>query len=161
MIENQSPLSPSPSPIFFFPKPIANFGGLKMSDRFAVIPTSPFPGWDREVPRYRVARSVRPSPNDRFKHELPFSSCSENDVWQYAARIHKVGEIIETKEWPHPSFRPLNFSAKKTLDFFNSAPKSRLARTPWSPAHGRLVLDDGLTGTHPNFAAILAPRTAA
>jgi hypothetical protein len=43
------------------------------------------------------------------------------------------------------SFFPLNYAAQKVLGFFNSAPKSRLTRSPW--AIDRLRLDDGLTGT--------------
>ncbi len=33
----------------------------------------------------------------------------------------KSGEIVEAREWPHPPFHPLNYSAAKVLDFFNSA----------------------------------------
>jgi hypothetical protein len=116
-----------------------------MSDKFAVIPSVPPPGWERETPKYRVGFAVRPSPNSRFKNEPPFSSCSDTDVWQYAERVHDQGEIIETRLWPHASFAPLNYSAKKVLDFFKARLKSRLPRSPW---HGdRIRLDDGLTGS--------------
>ena len=56
-----------------------------------------------------------------------------------------AGEVIETREWPHASFRPLNYGAKKVLDFFNLQMKSRLPRSPW---YGdRLRLDNGLSDT--------------
>jgi hypothetical protein len=111
-----------------------------------VIPDTPPANWQREVPRYRVSRDVRPSPNDRHRHELPFSSFSDGSVWQQADRPHSAGEIIETTEWPHVLFFPLNYSAKKVLEFFNGAMKSRLPRSPFGP-DGRLRLENGLTGT--------------
>ena len=108
------------------------------------------PGWEREVPKYRLSRAVRPSPNFRHRHESPFSSFSENDIWQQADREYKAGEIVETKSWPGPGFHPLNYSAEKVLEFFNSAPKSRLGLSPWRD--DRLVLDDGMGGpTQPKF----------
>jgi hypothetical protein len=109
------------------------------------------PGWEREIPKYRVARGLQPAPKARFRFEPPFSTISDSDVWQYGAQPVKAGEEIETREWPHPSFRPLNFSAGRVLDFFNSRMKSRLPRSPW--AGDRIRLDDGLTGpTQPNIA---------
>ena len=41
----------------------------------------------------------------------------------------KSGEIVEAREWPHPPFHPLNYSAAKVLDFFNTRMKSRLYRS--------------------------------
>jgi hypothetical protein len=109
--------------------------------------TKPPPiGWDREVPRYRVTITggVYPSPNSRFRFEPPFASCSDNNVWQYATRPYNHGEIIETREWPHASFKPLNYAAEKVIDFFNNRTKSRLARSPWFGDRVRLA--DGLSG---------------
>jgi hypothetical protein len=112
--------------------------------------SAPPPGWEREVPRYRVTRDIHPSPNSRHRFEPPFASLSDSSVWQYAERDYKAGEI-ETRDWPHPSFRPLNYSAGKVLDFFNTRQKSRLPRSPW--AGDRIRLDDGLTGpTQPKIS---------
>jgi hypothetical protein len=113
-------------------------------------PATPFPGWEREVPRYRATREVRPGEKARFRFEPPFALASDSDIWQYATRPISAGETIETKEWPHPSFRPLNYAAGKVLDFFNMRQKSRLARSPWEG--DRLRLDDGLTGNEPALA---------
>ena len=106
-----------------------------MSDQFALILSNLPPDWQHETPKYRVGFAVRPSPNSRFKNEPPFSSCSDTDVWQYAERVHARGEIIETRLWPHASFAPLNYSAKKVLAFFNASPKSRLPLSPWHAEH--------------------------
>jgi hypothetical protein len=115
------------------------------------IHTLPPPGWEREVPKYRASRAVRPAEKTRFRLEPPFVTIFDSAVWQYGTREIKAGEIIETTDWPHPSFRPLNFSAGKVLDFFNSRVKSRLPRAPW--AGDRIRLDDGLTGpTQPNIS---------
>jgi hypothetical protein len=103
----------------------------------------PPPGWERETPKYRASRDLRPAQKPRYRSETPFSGGSENDVWQYGERPVKASEIIETTEWPHASFRPLNYSAQKVWDFFNSAMKSRLTRSPW---YGDAVrLDNGLS----------------
>jgi hypothetical protein len=111
----------------------------------------PPPGWEREVPRYRVTRDIHPSPNSRHRFEPPFASLSDSNVWQNAERDYKAGEEIETRDWPHPSFRPLNYSAGKVLDFFNTRQKSRLPRSPW--IGDRIRLDDGLTGpTQPKIS---------
>jgi hypothetical protein len=112
--------------------------------------SAPPPGFEREVPRYRVSRYVYPSPNSRHRFEPPFASISDNNVWQFAERSFEAGEIIETKSWPHQTFIGLNFSAQKTLEYFNSRQKSRLPHSPWQV--DRIVLDDGLTGpTQPKF----------
>jgi hypothetical protein len=107
----------------------------------------PPPGWERETPKYRVTiqGGVYPSPNSRFRLEPPFTSGSDNNVWQYAERAYKVGEIIETRHWPHASFHPLNYSAEKVLDFFSTRLKSRLTLSPWFGDSVRL--GDGLSGT--------------
>ncbi len=130
----------------------------------AANPASPPPGWEREVPKYRVIRETKPSPKPRFRSEPPFASSSELDVWQYGDRILKAGEIIETREWPHPMFFPLNYAAKKVLEFFNSRQKSRMGRSPYATA-GQLQLDDGLIGTMPRIASPqperVNPRSAA
>lgn len=93
--------------------------------------TKPPPiGWHREVPKYRVTiqGGVYPSPNNRFRFEPPFASCSDNNVWQYATRPYDHGEIIETREWPHASFHPLNYAAEKVLDYFSRTRSSRSPR---------------------------------
>ena len=112
--------------------------------RQTAIPNTPPPGWEREMPKYRIVRDVHPAEKARFRSEPPFTSTSDSSTWQYGTRILKAGEIIETGEWPHSSFFPLNFGAQQVLRFFHSAPKSRLPRSPW--AGDRIRLDDGLTG---------------
>lgn len=112
---------------------------------------SPPPGWERETPKYRATRDIHPTTKARFRLEPPFASLSDSDVWQYGEQPIKAGEILETRAWPHPSFRPLNYGAGKVLDFFNSRQKSRLPLSPWRG--DRIVLDDGLTGpTQPKFS---------
>jgi len=125
------------------------------ADNRQAIPTTPPANWQREIPKYRVTRETNPAPKARFRAEPPFSSFSESDVWQYGERVHKDGEIIETTEWPHPMFFPLNYSARQVLNFFNSSQKSRLQRSPW--ADGRVRLSDGLSGPLPK---IIAPKVA-
>jgi hypothetical protein len=98
-----------------------------------------------EVARYRATRDVHPPANSRHRFEPPFSSLSDPDVWQFADRPVKSGELIETKSWPHPSFFALNEAAERVLAFFNSAPKSRLGLSPWRG--DRIVLEDGLSFT--------------
>jgi len=117
------------------------------TDRQA-IPETPPPGWEREVPKYQVTikGGVYPSPNSRFRFETPFTSCSDSNCWQYAELSFQEGAIIETTEWPHASFHPLNYSAKKVLDFFNSRPKSYLQRSPWAD---QVRLEDRMSGTLP------------
>jgi hypothetical protein len=113
--------------------------------------SAPPPGWEREIPKYRAPRDIRPAPKARFRFEPPFSTIWDVDVWQYGVQPIKAGEIVETKDWPHPSFHPLNYGAGKVLDFFNSRMKSRLPRAPWRA--DQLVLDDGLAGpTQPNIS---------
>jgi hypothetical protein len=104
----------------------------------------PSPGWERETPRYRVVRDTRPAEKARYRAEPPFVQMSASDIWQYGTRPLKTGEVIETREWPHPSFRALNYGAEKVLEFFNLQMKSRLPRSPWWG--NQLRLDNGLTG---------------
>jgi hypothetical protein len=100
--------------------------------------------WEREVPRYKATRDLRPVERDRYRSETPFAKVFDSSIWQYGTRTIKAGEIIETKEWPHESFHPLNYGAGQVLDFFNMRQKSRLPRSPW---YGdRIRLDDGLSG---------------
>jgi hypothetical protein len=108
--------------------------------------------WEREVPRYKATRDLRPAERDRYRSEPPFEKVSDSDAWQFGERPIKAGEIIETREWPHESFQPLSYGAGKVLDFFNTRQKSRLARAPWFV--DRIRLDDGLTG-----AVIVQPVT--
>lgn len=121
------------------------------ADRDWSLQPPPPPGWEREVPKYRLGRAVHPSPKARHRLEPPFASTTDSDLWQYAERPYKAGEIIETKSWPHPSFQPLNYSATKVLEFFNSATKSRLPLSPW--AHDRIRLDNGLSMQWPSLPA--------
>ncbi len=100
--------------------------------------------WQREIPRYRVTRDLLPAQKARFRSEPPFAETWQSDIWQYGERAVATGETIETTNWPHPSFRPLNFSAERVLQFFNSAMKSRLPRSPWFGDQVRL--DNGLSG---------------
>jgi hypothetical protein len=113
-------------------------------NQFAIIPDIPPPGWEFETPKYRVAYDVHPSPKARFRFETPFSQVMDSSEYQYAERELKAHEIIESREWPHPSFRPMNFVAKKILEFFNLQMKSRLPRSPYDG--NRLRLDNGLSG---------------
>jgi hypothetical protein len=107
------------------------------------IPTTPPDGWEFETPRYRVVRDTQPAEKPRFRSEPPFSSSSSSSIWQYGERPLKAGEIIETTEWPKADFFPLNYSAKKVLEFFNSTPKSYLPRSPWA---GRIRLENRMSG---------------
>jgi hypothetical protein len=115
------------------------------ANRQTAIPNDPPPGWEREIPKYRVIRDIQRAPKARFRFEPPFANSSDSDTWQYGTRMMKAGELIETTEWPHPSFFPLNYGAKKVLEFFTTRQKSRMQRSPWQD--NRLHLDDGLTGT--------------
>jgi hypothetical protein len=111
---------------------------------FDTIPNTPPPGWQFETPKYRVSRDLRPAQRARYRSEPPFAQMLDSDTWQYGSRPLKAGEIIETREWPHASFRALNYAAVKVLEFFNLEIKSRLPRSPWNG--DRLRLDNGLTG---------------
>jgi hypothetical protein len=108
------------------------------------IPTTPPDRWEFETPRYRVVRDTQPAEKARFRSETPFASSSSSTTWQYGERPLRAGEIVETTEWPHAAFFPLNFAAKQVLDFFNSRPKSYLQRSPW--ADGRIHLVDRMSG---------------
>jgi hypothetical protein len=124
------------------------------ANRQPAIPNEPPPGWEREIPKYRVSRDIQKTPKARFRFEPPFAHSFDSDVWQYGTRLMKAGEIVETTEWPHPSFHPLNYAAKKVLDFFTTRMKSRMQRSPW--AGDRIRLDDGLTG--PGVPSIVPPQ---
>jgi hypothetical protein len=113
------------------------------------------PGWDREIPRYRVAVDLKPSAYARHRFEPPFTSSSETFMWQYAERPMQAGEELEITAWPHASMIPLNETAKRTLAYFTSHQKSRLPQTPWR--NGRLRLDDGLSGAPPQ-QGVLRPN---
>jgi hypothetical protein len=126
------------------------------TDDRETVPNSPPANWSREIPKYRVARDVFPCPNSRHRHEPPFSQILDGNCWQQADRIHHSGEVIQSTEWPHPTFQPRNYAARQVLAFFGSAPKSRLARSPW--IDGQVRLDDGLSGAGPTFDQIAAPQ---
>jgi hypothetical protein len=105
----------------------------------------------------RPSRHTAGAPN---AHQAGHRSCSEtrrgtarvgtnhrvaaildSSEYQFAERDYKAGEELTTTSWPHPSFRPLNYSACRVLEFFNSRMKSRLPLRPWRG--GRIDLDDG------------------
>jgi hypothetical protein len=86
--------------------------------------------WDREIPRYRTVRAVHPSEHPRHATEAPWSMCSDDDCWQYAAKPIAAHETIETTAWPHASFQPLNESARRIHDFFRATSRG-LPRSPW------------------------------
>jgi hypothetical protein len=109
----------------------------------------PVPGWETIVPIYRARRAVRPATKARYRAERPFTTMDDNDSWQYGERSIAAGEIVETKAWPHPSFDPLNYSAQKTLAFFNGALRSRLPVSPWHG--GQVRLDNGLSDAPMKF----------
>jgi hypothetical protein len=102
-------------------------------------------GWERVVPKYRVTRDLRPAERARYRLESPFGTVLDSEIWQYGTRAYKAGEIIESKEWPHASFLPLNYGAERVLEFFNTRMKSRMTTSPWFG--DSLRLDDGLSGT--------------
>ena len=116
----------------------------------------PPPGWEREIPKYRATRDVHPAPKARFRFEPPFASITDSDEWQYGTRAIEAGEIVETKDWPHPSFIPLNYGAEKVLAFFNSQMKSRMQRSPWNG--DCLRLDNGLFGNVIDAARVVPPQ---
>jgi hypothetical protein len=100
-------------------------------------------GWDTEIPQYRVQMDLLPAMKERHRTEKPFSVQAEGNVWQYSEphREHRVGEIIETTAWPHPSMFPLNHSARAIHTHFVTKQRSRMNASPW--LNGRVHLDDG------------------
>ena len=91
------------------------------------IPAIPPLNWRREVPKYLVVRDVFPSPNSRHRHESPFSQILDGNCWQQADRIHKAGEIIETTEWPHPTFRPKTLCSADGFSVFRLGAQKPIA----------------------------------
>jgi hypothetical protein len=130
------------------------------------IPSSPPPGWASEEPLYRTTREIYPAERDRYRFERPFSEQGNMDCWQFGTTVLKAQQEISTREWPHPSFYPLNEVARRIHSFFTIAQKSRLARSPYDQG-GKLRLSDGLSGPLPQIAAPkvqpmdLRPRPAA
>jgi hypothetical protein len=125
---------------------------------FDTIPNDPPADWQNTIPKYRVTRELRPAEKARYRSEPPFTQTSDSDIYQYGERVLKANEVIETRSWPHPSWRPLNYTAAKILEFFNLQMKSRLPRSPY---HGdQLRLDNGLTGNivTAGDAAVTTPK---
>jgi hypothetical protein len=56
---------------------------------------------------------------------------ADDHTWQYGLKAHAARETIETTSWPHPSFYPMNESARCIRDFFLTRDKARLLRSPW------------------------------
>jgi hypothetical protein len=107
--------------------------------------------WDREIPRYRLSRDLEPAQKARFRSEPPFAETWVSGVWQYGERPMAAGEEIETTDWPHPSMRPLNYSAERVHAFYIGAMKSRLQVSPWH--QGRVRLEDGISGPLPGHVS--------
>jgi hypothetical protein len=119
--------------------------------------TKPPPlNWQLEVPLYRASRDVRPSPNPRHRHEPPFATIFDSDVWQQATQPVTAGEEFSSREWPHPSFQPKNYAAERVLSFFKGAMKSRLPRGPFRG--DRIELSDGISG--PLSFEVKSPKPA-
>jgi hypothetical protein len=59
------------------------------------------PGWDREIPRYRVQVDLHPSPLARHRTEPPFVSSTDSTMYQFAERHLRAGEEISLSDWPH------------------------------------------------------------
>jgi hypothetical protein len=114
--------------------------------------------WEREVPRYRITRSLRPAQFPRVRLENPHTDLTCGDSWQYSDRHYEAGEEIESKCWPHPSMYPLNYSAQRVMAFFSSAMRSRLTTSPWFGDQVRL--DDGLSGPLPKLQTMTSRPAA-
>lgn len=115
----------------------------------------PPPGWERTVPKYLVTRDVRPAERARYRHETPFASCSDSDVWQYGDREYAAGEIVETTNWPHASMQGLNYSGQQVLAFFKAEMKSRLPVSPWY--RDQVRLSNGLSNA-PGISDVKPPQ---
>ncbi|MCP3370775.1 hypothetical protein [Bradyrhizobium cajani] len=100
-----------------------------------------------EVARYRVTTDLNPPRRPRHRLEPPFSSTTDNSMWQYADRPVRAGEVIESMHWPHPTMIGLNDAARAVLEFYKTRQKSRLPVSPY--VGGRLRLSDGLEGAVP------------
>jgi hypothetical protein len=119
-------------------------------------------GWQYETPKYKATRDVHPSPNARYRTEPPFETMFDASQWQYATKPIAAGEIVETREWPHPSFRPLNYGAQQVHAFFSLQMKSRMTQSPWFG--DRIRLDNGFSGLATgkiNQPRLLEPATLA
>jgi hypothetical protein len=123
-------------------------------DEWSTTPPPPL-NWDREIPRYKVVRSLRPASRPRYRTEPPFESMSDNDCWQYGDRFYASGEELESFAWPHASMRGLTFGAEKILAFYINTMKSRLALAPWH--QGRIRLESGIGGS-PVLTDVKSPK---
>ena len=96
--------------------------------------------WERQMPRYKATRDLWPAA-PKMKHAPPIPHLSESDdIWQYARQPISAGDLINTEFWPHPSFEPLNESARCVHEFFLAGiGKSWLPFRPFE--NGRVVLD--------------------
>ncbi len=112
----------------------------------------PPPGWDREVPRYKVTRPLKLAAEVRFQFEPPIATM-DSDVWQYWNGPGKLKRfaVVATRNWPHPSFEPLNESARRVHEWFLARNgRSPLPARPWVGDRIELVeLDDGTSPMQP------------
>jgi len=118
--------------------------------------TKPPPlNWEFEVPRYKATQDVPPATLARFRFETPHAE-NYTGCWQYGTQLVKAGEEIETKEWPHESFQPLNYSAERVIEFFNRGFRSRMPLSPWH--EGCIRLDNGMSNA--SGIAVVRPQPA-
>jgi hypothetical protein len=113
------------------------------------------PGWNKEIPKYRISIDLHPSPLARHRHETPIVFSTDSSLWQYCEKPVSAGEIVETTSWPHLSMQPLNDSAIAVRDYLRDHMKSRLPMSPWR--NGRLWLDDGLSAAPPQRSDLRPP----
>lgn len=108
------------------------------------FPSTPPRNWAREVPRYKATRDLQPASKPRFRLEPPFAVMYSENEWQFGEKFIPAGTEFSSQAWPHPTLCPLNYSAAKVLDYFNTRQRSRMPLSPWR--NGKIDLDDGLTG---------------
>jgi hypothetical protein len=116
-----------------------------MTARTATASASAPTDWQLQTPRYKASRDLWPPSKPQFRHLPPTPCLSEaDDIWQFANRPIAAGNFINTEDWPHWSFEPINESARHVHGYF-LAHKNR-----WMPLRpfeeGRLlplIVDSG------------------